>query len=100
MHGFSHNYQMALYFNLEKEWPSSHYYDFGVWENCKRMLGDDWYFWIIPTNPQLTDDGHSYKINPEMAERMRNFSLKLVAKKQESWDGARGAYVIPVKSRK
>jgi len=97
MHAYLHSYEMAKLFSLEKEWPDSHMYDLGMWENSKRMLGNDWYFWLIPTNPQLVEDGYSYKMNIEAVQNMRDFSQKLMMKRQETWNEARGGYVIPVK---
>jgi len=75
----------AMGHHLGVPFHNTHEFDFGCWNNWKQMFGKDWFFWCIPTNPWLIEDGYKYEINYENQEEVIEFNQKIHKKRQEIW---------------
>jgi len=46
-----------------------HPWEFGLTENLKKMIGSDWWFWLLPVAPDLEENGYDFPPNPIQSKR-------------------------------
>jgi len=46
-----------------------HPWEYGLMENLKKMLGADWWFWLLPLAAQLEENGYDFPPNPIQSKR-------------------------------
>merc|ERR1719411_276960 len=58
--------------HLEVKVPMTHAFDFGLWRNLQEGLGSDYYFWFLPTSPNLNSDGYRWETNPDRVKEIQD----------------------------
>lgn len=74
---------MATHFNIS--FPNTHEFDHGIFENCKKMLGYDLWFWCFPFAPSLSEDGYLFKYNQENKRKIEHVTKSIQSARQQLW---------------
>jgi len=53
-----------------------HPWEYGLMENLKKMLGSDWWFWLLPLAPELEENGYDFPPNPIQSKRFTEQQTK------------------------
>jgi len=83
-HKFNQVKAMAHHFGVP--WPETHEYDDGIMSNCKQWMGDDIWFWCIPTAPSLSGDGHRFESNEKNKAKILRVTTAIQEKRQAMWN--------------
>jgi len=86
-HKFIQVKAMAAHFGVH--WPDTHEYDHGAFENVKKWIGDDIWFWCIPTAPALSGDGYKFAVNAENRAKSMRVTALLQEKREAMWKKAK-----------
>ena len=82
-HKFAQVKAMADHFKVP--WPDTHEYDDGIFCNFKRWMGDDVWFWCIPTAPSLTEDGYQFRKNEQNKAKILGVTVSIQEKRAALW---------------
>ena len=66
--------------------PITHEWDHSsIFENMKRMIGKDWWFWLLPTIPSIMDDenGYRFKVNKQNQQKIKQWQQQVKLKQKE-----------------
>eukprot|EP01083_Nonionella_stella_P155170 500949_1 len=74
---------MAKHFKLE--FVNTHEFDDGLFDNCKKMLGGDVWFWLLPIAPSLPEDGYQFHVNLENKARIESLTKLMQAEREKQW---------------
>merc|ERR1719242_1426152 len=82
-HKFAQVKAMAEHFKVH--WPDTHEYDDGWYANFRKWIGDDFWFWCVPTAPSLSGDGYDFKGNAENKAKIARVTAEIQEKRQALW---------------
>ena len=85
-HKFIQIKSMANHFQII--FPNTHEFDHGIFENCKKMLGYDIWFWCLPLSPSFNlkyDDGYTFQINQENKIKIENVTKEIQSAREKLW---------------
>ncbi len=82
-HKFAQIKAMAEHFNVP--WPGTHEYDNGLFANWRQWMGDDVWFWAIPTAPSLSGDGYQFETNAQNKAKIMRVTKAIQEKREALW---------------
>merc|ERR1712154_91787 len=101
MHSFQHLWQMsknltsieyqkfmqlsAMARHFQIDFPNTHEYDHGLFSNCRYMLGYDFWFWLLPTAPSMSEDGYKFEVNTQNKAKIENVGKMIQTKREQLW---------------